>query len=332
MQILFFSKYFYPHVGGVEKQVQELSQRLIHQGHQVTVLTLRYESQLKLKETINKIKVIRMPEYKLKYFGLLLTWFWLFRHINILKTADLIHAHSILVWYWPFRFLLPKKPIFTTFHGWEGIYPIPHKNIFIRQIDVLIAWKNIAICDYLEKHYHFKADQLMYTSVDLPKQKEFKKDLHRLVYVGRLDEDTGLPKILQALSYLKGYKIDFCGDGPLANLCRQYGAVHGFVDPNPFYQTAYICLSPGHTSILEAFTYKCFVVTTYNNPVKKDYLLMTPFNKWLKVINSPKHMARAIKYFSANPDQALNKINLSYNWVQTQNWNNTVKVYLNLWQ
>ena len=331
MTILFFSKFFYPHIGGVEKQVFELSLRLIKKKHQVTVITLKHSSGLKNQEIIGQIKIIRIPYLKIKYFGLLFIWLWLLKNIRLIKSSDIVHSHSVLIWYWPLRLLLPKKPIFTTFHGWEGIYPIPQKNILIRKIDALVAWKNITICDYVVKHYGIKADQLMYTSVDRPKQTRFKKDYRRLVYVGRLDQDTGLEKILQALSYLQGFKIDFCGDGPLAAECKKYGTVHGFVNPNPFLAKSFIWLSSGHTSILEAFTYKCLVITTYNTPVKKDYLLMTPFASSIIVKDAPSDMAQAIKYYSKHSLTAHKKIESAYQWVKTQNWADTTEAYLKLW-
>ena len=332
MNILFLTRYFYPHIGGVEKQVLKLSQELIKRGHQVTIITLKHDSHLKNQEIVSKIKIIRIPYLKIKYFGLLSIWLWLLKNIKLLKQADIVHSHSVLIWYWPFRLLLPKKPVYVTFHGWEGIYPIPWKNILIRKIDAFLAWKNITIGDYVVKHYRIKADKIMYAAVDLPKQQSQKKDYRRLIYVGRLDPDTGLEKILQALSYLKGFTIDFCGGGPLADECKKFGMVHGFVEPNLFLAKAFICLSPGGASILEAFTYKCLIITTYNNPVKKDYLLMTPFASSIIVKETPSALAQAIKYYSQHPSAAQAKINQAYAWVKTQNWEQAVKLYLKLWQ
>ncbi|MCG2691930.1 glycosyltransferase, partial [Microgenomates group bacterium] len=76
MKILFLARYFYPHIGGVEKQVFELSRRLIKKNHQVTIVTLKHNPRLKNQETINRIKIIRIPYLKIKYFGLLYIWLW----------------------------------------------------------------------------------------------------------------------------------------------------------------------------------------------------------------------------------------------------------------
>ncbi len=335
-RILFFARLFYPHVGGVEKQVKELGTRLHKLGFDVTVITEKYSSSLKTRDNIDGIKIVRFKPFKFKFLGLISIWFWLLKNIQLISKADIVHSHSVYIWYWPFRILFPKKPSFVTFHGWEGKYPIPSKNKIIRKIDVLLADKNITISDYVEKHYGIKADRLMYTSVDLPKNKILRKtEVNRknIVYVGRLDEDTGLRKILSVLNLLKNYhlNVDFCGDGPLKNECKKYGNVHGFTNPSSYYKKAYICVSPGITSILEAFTYKCLIATTYNNPVKKDYLLMTPFKNWIVVKGSPKSLAKNIRYFIQNPEKAKFMIDNAYNWVKTQNWENAVKIYLDLW-
>ncbi|MFC1750328.1 glycosyltransferase, partial [Pseudomonadota bacterium] len=60
MKILFLTRLFHPHIGGVEKHVYKLSQELIEQNHQVTVLTTQYESSLELEDEIEKIQIIRI--------------------------------------------------------------------------------------------------------------------------------------------------------------------------------------------------------------------------------------------------------------------------------
>lgn len=334
-KILFLCRLFYPHVGGVEKQVLELSKRLVRRGYVVTVITENYADGLKKNETVEGINIIRFTPLKIKYLGLFSIWWWFFKNRKFIQDADVVHAHSVYIWYWPFRLLYLTKPSFATFHGWEGIYPIPLKNILIRKIDSTLANKNISISDYLERHYHMKADKLMYTSVDLLTHnfRKIKKNYKSILYVGRLDKDTGLDKILRALSLVKSsrLKIDFCGDGPLKNKCKEFGNVHGFVDPNPFYKKAFICISPGVTSILEAFTYKCLIITSYNNPVKKDYLQMTPFKNWIIVEKSSKKLAEKIDYFINRPKEAESYVESAYQWVKTQNWNKALTTYLELW-
>jgi len=331
MNVLFLTRLYTPHVGGVEKQVSELSKRLIDKGFGVTIFTEKFRNSLRKKKIIGGVKVIRISYPKIKYLGLIFIWLEMMKNLKAILTADIVHAHGIFVWYLPFRILFPFKPIYTTFHGWEGIYPIPAKNILLRQISAALSWKYLCIGQFIGKHYKIKADNVYYTAVDVPQKANYKKEPRTLLYVGRLDEDTGLLSILESLRLLKGYKIEFCGDGPLANECKKIGKVYGFVDPRPHYKKAAICLSPGHTSILEAFTYKCLIVTTYNNPVKKDYLMMTPFNKYMIVRKSPRKMAEMIIYYSKHPEKARPMIEGAYDWVKSQSWSNTTKQYFNLW-
>lgn len=329
MKILFIAKYFLPHVGGVEKQVFGLAKKLVSRGHKVTVLTQKYDLNISNREELNGINIARVNFSKTKYLGLIYVWFWFLAHIDFLKKFDVVHFHGNFVWYWPTSFIL-WKPVYTTFHGWEGVYPIPLKNKLIKQIDAALATKNIAISGYLEKWYGFKADEISWTALDTPKR-GYKKDYKKIVYVGRLDEDTGLRRILCALRDLKGYKIDFCGDGSLRKECEKIGKVHGFTDPNKFFKKAFICVSPGITSILEALSYKCLVVTAYDNPLKKDYILTNPYSKWLVVERSPRKMAAQIVKYSKHPRLAKERIEAAYKWVKTQNWDNEVNRYLRLW-
>lgn len=331
MNILFLTRLYYPHIGGVEKQVKKLSSKLTKRGFDIKIITEKFDRSLPENESINGVEVIRINYPKIRYIGLIYIWVWLIINNKYFRWAEIVHTHGVFVWYWPFRFIFPKKPIYTTFHGWEGVYPIPRKNILLRKIAAALSWKNIVIGKFVEKHYGIKADKVLHTSVDAPRNQHFKKDNKMVLYVGRLDEDTGLRKILKALSYIKDYKVVFCGDGPLSNECKKYGKVLGFVNPDPYYRRAFICLSPGVTSILEAFTYKCLIITTYDSPVKKDYLRMTPFYKWIVVENSPKKLARRIIYYSKNINKTNSKIEKAYKWVSNQNWDNATQAYLDLW-
>jgi len=332
MKILFLNRLYSPHVGGVEKHIEEIFQRLLKKGHTITIVTEKYNKNLKNTEGIKGAKIFRIPYPKTKLIGLFYIWHWLFKHKYLIKQADIIHTHDIFIWYLPFRFIYSNKPVFTTFHGWEGIYPIPKRNIWLNQIAAKLSWGNMCAGTFIEKHYRIKADHIYYTAITIPKKVTYRKDPKRLVYVGRLDHDTGLPLMLKALSCLKGYKIDFCGDGLLKNECKEYGQVRGFTNPKPFYQKAPICISAGLTSILEALSYKCLVITTYNNPLKKDYLTMTPFKNWIIISNTPEKLAERIKYYSRHPNKAKNKIQLGYKWAKTQTWDNLANQYLKLWK
>ena len=145
MKILFMSRYKWPHVGGVEKHVYELVKRLKVKGNGVKIISE---------------EDIRQPH--IKFLGLIYIWFWMFRNRKLIENADIVHCHDVFIWYLPFRFLYPKKPVYTTFHGWEGIWPIPWKNILSKRLATKLSWGTFAVGHYIEKYYGIRADKITY--------------------------------------------------------------------------------------------------------------------------------------------------------------------------
>ena len=94
---------------------------------------------------------------------------------------------------------------------------------------------------------------------------------YKIVFIGRLEEDTGVLKFLDWLDKNGGYRVDFCGDGLLRKECEKYGKVHGFCDPKPFLKKAKICVPGGYLSFIEARQMGCKIKVFTNNILKKDY-------------------------------------------------------------
>ncbi|HET7098950.1 MAG TPA: glycosyltransferase [Patescibacteria group bacterium] len=148
MNILFLTQHKWPHIGGVEKHVGEVSLSLRKKGHKVTIISS---------------EDIKYPH--IKFFGLLYIWLWLFNNRKFIKQVDIVHCHDVFIWYLPFRFLYPNKPVFTTLHGWEGVYPIPFKNILLKRIATKLSWGSIAVGNYIGKYYRIKADKITYGGI-----------------------------------------------------------------------------------------------------------------------------------------------------------------------
>jgi glycosyltransferase involved in cell wall biosynthesis len=148
MRILFLAAHKPPHIGGVEKHVYEVALRLRRMGNQIKLLSE---------------EDIRHPN--VKFIGLVYIWLWLFLNRKLIAKADIVHIHDVFIWYLPFRLLYFRKPVFTTFHGWEGIWPIPRKNIFFKRLASKLSWGTIAIGKYIEKYYKIKADKIIYGSI-----------------------------------------------------------------------------------------------------------------------------------------------------------------------
>ena len=331
-KFLFITRLYYPHIGGVERPVRELSKHLVKKGHNVSIITEKYETHLDSCEKVEGASVYRISHPKLPVIGLLIIWYKLFLKVRLFSSVDIIHSFGSFIWILPIRFVFFWKNYFVTFFGWEGKFPLPYRYILLRRLANLLTDKSIADAGFIEKYYGIKPDVLRYPSTLSPKKEvNFDKKERKAIYVGRLDNDTGLKNILEGIALLKNTNVEFCGDGELFEECSKYGKVHGFVDPRKYFKPSLICLSPGHTSIVEAFFYKCLIVTTYNNEIKKDYLLMTPFKNWIVVEKDPEKLAEKIKYYLDHPEKAKPMIEAAYKWVQGQTWEKMADTYEELW-
>lgn len=330
MNILFLTRLYWPHVGGVEKHIREISLRLIKDGHEITVITTKHKKNLKDEEKSKGIKIVRFKQPKIKYLGLLYTWVWFIKNISLIRDSDIIHIHDVFIWYWPFKLLFPKKSVYTTFHGRWGEYPLKFVDILQKQIGARFSNKVLSIGEYIPRNYGFKSDYLSYGAVEVPKEQE-RKDNDLIVYVGRLDEDIALQKYFEVFKRISKKRVEFCGDGELRKECERYGKVHGFTDPTPFYNKARFCFASGYLTILEAMAHKCIVVTAYDSPLKRDYYKLAPFNKWIISSDSPKKIAKLIENYSKDKTKTQKILNEGYNWVKLQSWEKLSKQYLTLW-
>ncbi len=209
MTILFLSRLFYPHIGGVEKHVLEVSKLLIKNGHSVIVLTEKFEKGLLDTDETQGIKILRIDNGKDNWFKKFRIWKELWRKRNFINDADIIHCHDVFFWYLPFRFLYLNKPVYTTFHGYETRFPPSKRSIIIRKISKKLSLGNICVGDYIKKWYGTKPDYTTYGGVEiLPintnttnKYQSANKRL-KISFIGRLDKDTGIDIYLKVLAIL----------------------------------------------------------------------------------------------------------------------------------
>src|SRR3989344_5637229 len=282
MRILFLTRLFWPHLGGVEKHVGSLSLSLRKKKHRVTILTEKFDKNLKEAEFVNGVKIVRFSYPKIKYLGILYIWFWFFKNRKLIEKSDIVHCHDVFIWYLPFRFLFPRKPVYITFHGWEGVYPIPWKSILLKRVAVILSKGNICFGKYLKKYFGIKSTSVTFGAVDTALSSKAVKDKSLTVYVGRLEKDTGLKAFFKQLKDISYYNVIFCGDGSLRKECEKYGKVYGFTHPSPFLEKAEICFAGGYLTALEALAYKCRLRIGWDDPLKKDYWKLSPFWRWFK--------------------------------------------------
>ena len=328
MKIIFITRLFYPHVGGVEKHVERVGSELIKKGYEVTVLTTKFKREFVREEIYRKLKIIRFYQPKIRFLGLISTWVWLVKNRRLLLDKDIIHIHDVFIWYWPLKLIYPKKSVFLTYHGRWGKYPITLVDKLQKKIGAKYSSGVICIGDYIPKNYGIKADFISYGAVDTP-AKKFKKENRLIIYVGRLDNDIALAKILKVFEKLKKeYEIVFVGDGAMAGEAKKIGKVTGFTDPIPYYKRAKYLFASGYLTILEGLAYRCRIFTMYENRLQEDYYKTPNLKRLITISGSYEEILK--KFIRTDID--IKKVEQGYKWVKDQNWEKMSENYLMLWK
>ena len=132
LRIIQASSYFYPHIGGVETHVSELSQSLAEIGHEVTVLCADVPKS-KQFEHLNGFTIHRFPALDLPYVPYM---YFLKNKLSKLE-ADVIHSHY--------------PPPFMSHAVVTALNDIPH--ILTYHCDVIIpeTLSNIKIPETIKK-------------------------------------------------------------------------------------------------------------------------------------------------------------------------------------
>lgn len=218
----------------------------------------------------------------------------------------------------------------------------------MRKLSEKLSRGNICVGQYLQKWYGTKADFITYGGVNKVKSQPFDKAQGKklkvksgnlklkILFIGRLEEDTGVKIYLQALEILKAlgvdYKFETCGDGSLRAQVEKYGKVKGFVnDLSPYLTGSDLVFSSSYLSILKAISVRRPVFSVYENPLKKDYLEMAPFAKFIIIENKAEKLAKAVKLYQNQPGIYTKNINAADLWAANESWDKVVKVYLDLY-
>ncbi|MEK7095294.1 MAG: glycosyltransferase family 4 protein [Patescibacteria group bacterium] len=311
MRITFITPSYAPYIGGVEKHVEGIV-KVLSKNHQVTIVTEQKDAKAVGYEKKNNLEIYRIPTYdiseKNKKWRI---WSWILKNHELLNNSDVIHVHDVMYWLYPYKLLHPLKKVYITFHGWEGIYPIPLKNIILHKLNEFLAAGNICVGDFIAKWYYTRPDTVTYGAVEVPvyRPKVISKSL---LFIGRLAEDTGFRECLDL-----GWPLVVVGDGPLKYLLPKNANFLGFVPhPEKYIAAANHVYASGYLTILESFVQNKIVLASYSNPVRRDYLTMHPMGKFLGLNGDiPKVASQA-----------------AYNWAQDQTWAKLVSQYQSIWQ
>jgi len=249
-RILIFAAYFYPHVGGYENNVYELSRRLVKRDYEIDILTCNTEK-VAAYEELDGIHVYRLPcwnalnsTYPIPKPSLI--GFRIFREL-VRKKYDVVNTQTR---FFATSFIglifakLRKTPLVHTEHGaTHSIVSNKVVDLISRSYDHIIgamivksARVNIGVseaaCSFL-KHLGASNVQLIYNGIDITIFKKRDTDYRRklginnnailVTFVGRLIYAKGVQDLISAFPKIRtathDTKLLIVGDGPYkANL------------------------------------------------------------------------------------------------------------------
>lgn len=335
MKIVQICPLYKPHLGGVETHVAQFNRYLKADKHQVTVLSTQHKAQLPLQEERDSVTIHRLPTAA--DGKKLATWRWVWQHRDIFFEADIVQVHDIFWWMLPIWPFISKKT-YTTFHGWEGIYPVRITAKLQRWVWNKMSQATMHVGDWIREFYWDKPTLVMYGGITAPalnKQATTKKTA--LVFYGRLSPENEVEKYLQLIKVLKKkhpeITMTWVGDGPLAKACQKVGEVTGMVaDPIPFLDQATFVFSSSYLSMLQAQVLGKVVCAFYSNPLKQRYLETYPGRQSMLLASSASEMSEMIEKLLAEPQNVAKLSRSAQAFARRQTWQRVTEMYYQLWQ
>jgi N-acetyllactosaminide 3-alpha-galactosyltransferase len=240
MKICMLVPYFFPHFGGTEKYVKDLSVEMISRGHEVTVITnnVPKEAGAPSREIMEGIKVIRLDAMNFVYLPVSTKF-----SLKMLKDFDIVHTHCP-----PFGFTRAVRnrlniPHVATYHCdttmSEKFLGMKMPKFVIKAVEAatnayarLILPKVDAIINTTESYastspvmrniaHNAIPIGIHYEMFDASRQKqgitEASRDMKKVLFLGRFAANKGIDYLVKAipvvLKAVPDAKFVLCGDG-----------------------------------------------------------------------------------------------------------------------
>jgi glycosyltransferase involved in cell wall biosynthesis len=326
MRVVFLTRRYWPVVGGVEKHIYELSRQLTIDGHEVHIIYAT--KSIPASSPAPAIHLHTIPDTHSK----LAIWRSLFPYISLFFRADIIHCHDVFFWYLPFRFLMPFKHVYTTFHGYETTYPLRSGALFMRRLSKLLSTASINVGSFIEKWYGTPAQATIYGAINASTLKAHRSATARskqtITFIGRMTDDIGAPAYIAALTqYTKPFRFFAYGDGPYRNKFTKLGKVMPVADDVPnILSDADTVFASSYLSIIAGLASGAHVIAYANNPLKLDYLSMTPFKQFITICTSIEDIRNALDIRLTTQQRSDQQT-----FARSLTWENIKDVYYAVW-
>ena len=219
MKILFILEYYHPHIGGVETLFKNLTEELSKKGHQVIVLTNRFDKTLKNFEQYGDIVVHRLP-YNNRY---LFTFLSIIPAVRLARKNDIIHttSYNAAVPAYIASFLTNTKALITFHEVWGKLWfrlpwishPSKVLHFLFEQIILRMSFhKFIAVSDFTKSALISHGItphkiQRIYNGIEYTQFEEVKNQEKlsekTFLYFGRIGVSKGIDILLKAVGLLK---------------------------------------------------------------------------------------------------------------------------------
>lgn len=292
MKICMLVPYYYPHTGGTEKYVKDLSTGLDQAGHQVTIISnnLPKAKNAPAEEMMGNVKIIRLPATDM--FGYLPVGKPF--DLNLVKDADIVHVHVPAYGFMRSVAGKIKQPVCATYHldislpdnfagrpvpGWlrktVEFFANAYASSLIPKVDAMITTTDAyAAASPIMHKFPRRVIPIgiFYQQIDAMHKKlaldPSKKRKNQILFLGRLAENKGCAYIIKAMpEILAKYpdtKLIICGEGEeeanLRAMIKGFGieksiefyGVLTFEQLVEFFYTSLVYVFPS-TSNLESF-------------------------------------------------------------------------------
>ena len=227
MNVFFTIRYFYPFVGGTEKQALSLASSLVKKGVNVKIITSRFERKWPKHEIMDEVEVIRLFSPRIKILGALLFLSYLAVYlVKYRKDFSLIHTFqigytsslSILVG----NLLRKPSVIKLACSGWGGDIQRARKTLYgkmflfmVKKTSRIITLSSTIERELIEEKIDHSKIKLIHNGVDLARFKEIEgksqlrkklgiPDKKSIIYTGRLAYQKGIDVLIRSFSKLNG--------------------------------------------------------------------------------------------------------------------------------
>ena len=304
--VVFFCGYFLPHLGGIERYIDNVSRQFVKYGIKVIIVSSNFNQSTNY-EVLNDITYIRIPVYNLFKNRYPIPrknreYRYLMKKLdNFNISAIIVNTRFHLTSHIGAKYGKKKNiPVYLIEHG-SNYVTLDNRFIdfFANRYEDFLTYKikkyvknfygvsNVS-SDWIKK-FHIKANGTWYNSINIDQKIPIRKKHNciNFMYAGRLIKQKGVENILEAFNKLlkhnKNIHLFIAGDGPELNHYKnkysdksiKFLGKLNYKELSNYYSQTDVFLYPPlwpeglPTSILEAGLMGCCVIGTSQGGIKE---------------------------------------------------------------